>query len=49
MMKVISILLLSILLLGCNMDQNNLNNEIDSKDKKGKLKINKQKLIIKTD
>ena len=31
------------------MDQNNLNNEIDSKDKKGKLKINKQKLIIKTD
>ena len=48
-MKVISLLLLVILLLGCNIDQNNLNNEIDSKEKKGKLKINKQKLIIKID
>ena len=48
-MKVISLLLFSILLLGCNMDQNNLNNEINSKEKKGKLKINKQKLIIKID
>ena len=48
-MKVISWILLTILLLGCNMDQNNLNNEINSKEKKGKLKINKQKLIIKID
>ncbi len=48
-MKVISLLLFTILLLGCNIDQNNLNNEIDSKEKKGKLKINKQKLIIKID
>ena len=48
-MKVISLLLLAILLLGCNIDQNNLNNEIDSKEKKGKLKINKQKLTIKID
>ncbi len=48
-MKVISLILFSILLLGCNMDQNNLNNEINSKEKKGKLKINKQKLIIKID
>ena len=48
-MKVISLMLLMILLLGCNMDQNNLNNEINSKEKKGKLKINKQKLIIKID
>ena len=48
-MKVISLLLLVILLLGCNIDQNNLNNEIDRKEKKGKLKINKQKLIIKID
>ena len=42
-------MMLMILLLGCNVDQNNLNNEIDSKEKKGKLKINKQKLIIKID
>ena len=42
-------MLLMILLLGCNVDQNNLNNELDSKEKKGKLKINKQKLIIKID
>ncbi len=48
-MKVISLLLFTILLLGCNIDQNNLNNEMDSKEKKGKLKINKQKLIIKID
>ena len=48
-MKVISLLLFTILLLGCNIDQNNLNNEIDIKEKKGKLKINKQKLIIKID
>ena len=48
-MKFISLILFTILLLGCNMDQNNLNNEIDSKEKKGKLKINKQKLIIKID
>ena len=48
-MKVISLLLFTILLLGCNIDQNNLNNEIDSKEKKGKLNINKQKLIIKID
>ena len=48
-MKVIYLMLLMILLLGCNVDQNNLNNEIDSKEKKGKLKINKQKLIIKID
>ncbi len=48
-MKVIFLMLLTILLLGCNMDQNNLNNEIDSKEKKGKLKINKQKLIIEID
>ena len=48
-MKVISLILFTILLLGCNMDQNNLNNEINSKEKKGKLKINKQKLIIKID
>ncbi len=48
-MKVISLILFSILLLGCNMDQNNLNNEINSEEKKGKLKINKQKLIIKID
>ncbi len=49
MEKVISLILFTILLLGCNMDQNNLNNEINSKEKKGKLKINKQKLIIKID
>ena len=48
-MKVISLILFTILLLGCNMDQNNFNNEINSKEKKGKLKINKQKLIIKID
>ena len=48
-MKVISLILFTILLLGCNIDQNNLNNEINSKEKKGKLKINKQKLIIKID
>ena len=48
-MKVISLILFTILLLGCNMDQNNLNNEINSKEKKGKLNINKQKLIIKID
>ncbi len=48
-MKVISLILFTILLLGCNMEQNNLNNEISSKEKKGKLKINKQKLIIKID
>ena len=48
-MKVISWILFTILLLGCNMDQNNLNNEITSEEKKGKLKINKQKLIIKID
>ncbi len=48
-MKVISLILFTILLLGCNMDKNNLNNEINSKEKKGKLKINKQKLIIKID
>ena len=48
-MKVISWILFTILLLGCNMDQNNLNNEINSKEKKSKLKINKQKLIIKID
>ena len=48
-MKFISLILFTILLLGCNMDQNNLNNEINSKEKKGKLKINKQKLIIKID
>ena len=48
-MKVISLILFTILLLGCNMEQNNLNNEINSKEKKGKLKINKQKLIIKID
>ena len=42
-------MMLMILLLGCNVDQNNLNNEIDSKEKKGKLKINKQKLIIEID
>ena len=48
-MKVISLILFTILLLGCNMEQNNLNNDIDSKEKKGKLKINKQKLIIKID
>ena len=48
-MKVISLILFMILLLGCNMVQSNLNNEINSKEKKGKLKINKQKLIIKID
>ena len=48
-MKVISLILFTILLLGCNMEQNNLNNEINSKEKKGKLNINKQKLIIKID
>ena len=48
-MKVISLILFTILLLGCNMEQNNLNNEINNKEKKGKLKINKQKLIIKID
>ena len=48
-MKVIFLILFTILLLGCNMEQNNLNNEINSKEKKGKLKINKQKLIIKID
>ena len=48
-MKVISLILFTILLLGCNIEQNNLNNEINSKEKKGKLKINKQKLIIKID
>ena len=48
-MKVISLILFVILLLGCNMKQSNLNNEINSKEKKGKLKINKQKLIIKID
>ena len=48
-MKVISLILFTILLLGCNMEQNSLNNEINSKEKKGKLKINKQKLIIKID
>ena len=48
-MKVISLILFTILLLGCNMDQNKLNNEINSKEKKGKLKINKQKLIIEID
>ena len=48
-MKFISLILFTILLLGCNMDQNNLNNEINSKEKKGKLKINKQKLIIEID
>ena len=48
-MKVISLILLMMFLLGCNLEQNNLNNEIDSKEKKGKLKINKQKLTIKID
>ena len=48
-MKVISLILVTMLLLGCNMEQNNLYNEIDSKEKKGKLKINKQKLTIKID
>ena len=48
-MRVISLILFTILLLGCNMDKNNLNKEINSKEKKGKLKINKQKLIIKID
>jgi len=48
-MKVIFLILITILLLGCNMEQNNLNKEINSKEKKGKLKINKQKLIIKID
>jgi hypothetical protein len=48
-MKVISLILFTILLLGCNIEQNNLNNEINSKEKKGKLNINKQKLIIKID
>ena len=48
-MKVISLILMTILLLGCNMDQNNLNKEINSEEKIDKLKINKQKLIIKTD
>ena len=48
-MKVIFLILFTILLLGCNMEQNNLNNEINSKEKKSKLKINKQKLIIKID
>ena len=48
-MKVISLILFTILLLGCNMDQNNLNKEINSEEKIDKLKINKQKLIIKID
>ena len=48
-MKVISWILFTILLLGCNIEQNNLNNETNSKEKKGKLNINKQKLIIKID
>ena len=48
-MKFMSLILFTILLLGCNMDQNNLNNEINSKEKKSKLKINKQKLIIEID
>ena len=48
-MKVISLMLFMILLLGCNIEQSNFNNEINSKEKKGKLKINKQKLIIKID
>ena len=48
-MRVISLILFTILLLSCNMEQNNLNNETNSKEKKGKLKINKQKLIIKID
>ena len=43
-MKVISLILFTILLLGCNMDQNNLNNEINSKEKKGKL--NKEEIQI---
>ena len=48
-MRVISLILFTILLLSCNMEQSNLNNEINSKEKKGKLNINKQKLIIKID
>ena len=48
-MKVISLILFTILLLSCNMEQNNLNNETNMKEKKGKLNINKQKLIIKID